>query len=76
LQAYAIRCNPYDFEQDGAEAALKRLLDGLRTGELFFYGSDLHGRYDVDDEWSLKEHAERYLGIEIDWGNFSFSCSC
>jgi len=72
LREYAKRANPYDSESD----AFERLLSGLRLGELYFYGSDLHGLYDVDDAEELKRHAEVYLGIQIDYSRFSFSCSC
>lgn len=73
LRAYAKQMNPYDASEDDA---FNRLLDGLRSGELFAYGSDLHGLYDLDYADELRFHAERYLGIKIDWGRFGFSCSC
>lgn len=72
LREYAVKMNYYD----EPEAAFQRLLDGLRTHELFANGSDLHGLYELDDADNLKKHAEKYLGISINWGNFSFSCSC
>lgn len=72
LRAYAERMNLYD--QPGA--AFERLLDGLRSQELFAHGSDLHGLYDLDDADDLKYHAERHLGIKIDWSGFTFACSC
>lgn len=59
-----------------AEAAFRKLLSNLRDGELYAYGSDLHGRYDLDDAEDLKYHAEIYLNIPIDWEQFSFYCSC
>lgn len=76
LQRYAERMNSYDLEDNGSEAAYKRLVDGLHSGELYARGTDLHGLYDLDDAEELREHAERVLGIKIDWGRFSFSCSC
>jgi len=72
LRAYAMRANCYD----EPSKAFERLIEGLQSGELFFYGSDLHGRWDLDDEDDLRFHAQRYLGVSIDFGNFSFSCSC
>lgn len=40
------------------------------------YGRDLTGVYDLEDVDELRFHAERYLGIRINWDNFTFSCSC
>lgn len=73
LKSYAIIHNPY---VDSPDEAFEKLIEGLKSRELFFDGSNLHGIYDLDDAWDLKEHAERYLGIKIDFDNFSFSCSC
>lgn len=72
LRRYALKQNSYDTPDE----AFKRLVDGLRSGELFFHGSDLHGLYGLDDADELKRHGERYLKVRIDWGRFSFSCSC
>lgn len=72
LRAYAMRMNSYD----KPEEAFNRLIEGLKTNELFAHGSDLHGRFDIDDEEVLREHAEKYLGRSIDFGKFEFSCSC
>jgi len=72
LREYAARVNSYD----EPESAFQRLIEGLKTGELLFYGSDLHGLYELDDADELRRHAEAYLGIPIQWGNFTFSCSC
>lgn len=72
LRNYATKVNSYD----APDEAFQRLIDGLKTRELFFHGSDLHGRYDLDDEEELRHHAERYLGTPIKWDAFSFSCSC
>lgn len=72
LRAYAMRMNSYDAPNE----AYSRLLDGLKSGELFSHGSDLHGFHDLDDAEDLRYHAERVLGIKIDWSRFSFSCSC
>ena len=76
LQRYAERMNPYDAEDKGRDAAYERLVNGLRSGKLFAYGTDLHSFGELDDPDELREHAERVLGIKIDWGRFSFSCSC
>lgn len=72
LMNYAVRANCYDTPAE----AFRRLIECLKSGELYFYGSDLHGLYELDDADELKRHAENYLGITINWGHFSFSCSC
>ena len=72
LRLYAKDKNCYD----DSEKAFNDLIAGLRSGELYFHGSDLHGRFDLENESELRMHAERYLGIEIDFGRFEFSCSC
>lgn len=72
LRDYAARVNTYDSPGD----AFERLIDCLKAGDLFFHGSDLHGLYELDDAEELRRHAEAYLGIRIEWGNFTFSCSC
>lgn len=72
LRHYAATSSPYEHPHE----AFETLKDGLRTGQLFFHGSDCHGLYDIENAGELKERAERYLGIEIDWEKFTFSCSC
>lgn len=73
LREYAVRMNSYDGTE---ESAYLRLIDGLKHGEIHAYGSDLHsldGLYKASD---LRKHAERVLGIRIEWENFTFTCSC
>lgn len=72
LRAYAEKLNCYDDKV----RAFERLIDGLRSGRLFAYGSDLHGLYDLNDAADLKYHAETYLGMQIDFDKVTFSCSC
>lgn len=74
LRAYATQMNCYD----EPEEAYQRLLKGLRNKEIFAHGSDLHRLYDLDDAEDLRMHAERVLGIPINFNDesFSFSCSC
>lgn len=74
LRRYAVRIKPY--EEDDRQGAFDRLCEGLRSDEVFAHGTDLHSFADLDDADELKFHAERYLGIRIDWDRFSFSCSC
>jgi len=72
LRNYAARMNSYDTP----ERAYELLCEGLRDRELFAHGSDLHGLYDLDDADELRQHAEAVLGIRINWGDYTFSCSC
>lgn len=72
LREYAKAMNP----EDSPNNAYTRLIYGLESGELFAHGSDLHGLADVTDAEELKYHAEKVLGIKIDFGNFTFRCSC
>ena len=71
LRAYAHRVSPYK----SPEKAYQRLLVDLRTGELFYDGTDLHSFSEVEEPDELRKNAE-ILGIQIDWTRFSFSCSC
>jgi hypothetical protein len=72
LRSYAEEMNSYN----GPEEAFRNMIDGLKRGELFANGTDLHGFHDVDYPEGLRRHAENYLGITIDWDDFTFSCSC
>lgn len=72
LRKYAAEMNPYD----GAQAAYKRLLAGLRAGRILAYGRDLHGLDDVRDAAELAYHAGVVLGGPINLDEFEFSCSC
>lgn len=72
LRSYASRNSPYD----GPIEAYERLIDGLLAGEIFYYGSDLHSFSELEEPDELKYHAEKVLGIKIDWSGFTFSCSC
>jgi hypothetical protein len=72
LRNYAAAHNTYD----EPEEAFQRLCEGLRSGELFFSGSDLHSFSELDQADELKRHAENFLGVKINWDDFGFSCSC
>lgn len=72
LRGYAAKMNCYD----NGEEAYQRLIEGLREGEIFSHGSDLHSFADLDEADELKLHAERVLGIQISWDHFRFVCSC
>lgn len=86
LRAYAVSMNPYDSQKwdgekyvpipGGEDKAFRLLIEGLRSGEMFAHGTDLHGFFDLSDPEELKRHAENYLGITINWSAFIFSCSC
>lgn len=72
LREYAKNVNNYDPEG----LAYERLVRSLKDGEFFTYGTDCHSFADVEKPDELAMHAERALGIKIDWSQFTFSCSC
>lgn len=72
LRVYAGKMNCYD----GPEQAYQRLLDGLQAGNLRSHGRDLSSLDDLYDADELRRHAEVVLGRRIDFGEFTFSCSC
>lgn len=73
LRCYASKMNSYDTP----DVAFDNLIKGLKSGEVFAHGTDLHGLHDLDDASELREKAELYLSRPIDdWDNFTFSCSC
>lgn len=72
LREYASKMNCYD----GVDKAFNNLIDGLKRKDLFAHGTDLHGQWELEDADDLKFHAERFLGIRINWSEFEFSCSC
>ncbi len=72
LRMYAARLNSYD----EPENAYARLCEDLREGSISAYGTDLYSVDDLNNSTELKEHAEKVLGISINWNEFSFRCSC
>ena len=72
LRVCAAEMNCYDTPDE----AFKRLIDGLKSKDLYAYGSDLHGLYELEEADDLKMHAENYLGIQINWDEYGFTCSC
>jgi len=72
LRQYAKRVNCYDTDEEG----FARLISCLESKELYFHGSDLHGLWELDDADELRRNAEVYLGHQINFGDFGFSCSC
>ncbi len=72
LRRYATKMNSYD----DPEFAYDRLLKGIRSREIYAYGTDLHGLSDLADAEELRQHAEAVLGIRINWDDYSFSCGC
>lgn len=75
LRGYAMNMNPYDAEE-GIEVAYATLMDGLRNGEMFAHGTDLHCFDELNFPDELKFHAERVLGHTIDLHSMSYRCSC
>lgn len=84
LTDYAIDNNPYESNHDGTsygrnlnrEQHYERFMEQLRSRAIYFYGSDLHGLYELPEPEELRRNAELVLGYTINWDDFRFSCSC
>lgn len=75
LRQYAKRVNNY--LADDGDKAYETLMEGIRSGELTYHGTDMHGLGDLQDADELQRHAQIVLGRPVDWGQFEyFSCSC
>ena len=72
LREYAAKMSHYD----DPETAYREMLDGLRNGELFYNGSDLHDFSEVEQPDELQHHAGIVLGRPVNIRGMSFSCSC
>lgn len=74
LRAYVRKVCPYDSDEaDGGYAAF---MDGVRRGEIFYHGDDLHGAYELVDADELFGHLSIVLGRPVGTGSFTYSCSC
>lgn len=73
LRGYALRLYPYETDP---QKAFETLIENLKEKHIQAWGHDLYGLNDLEDSGTLKEYAEEYLGIKIDWEDYSFSCSC
>lgn len=77
LRAYAMRVNPYIYEEHGEDEAYQTLMDDMSSGKLTYHGKDMHGRGDLIDGDELRHHAEIVLGRRINYDDFEyFSCTC
>ena len=76
LRDYAVNFKSYPDYCNDKEEAYQELLRDLREGHLCSVGSGMYGLSELPDSDELKRHAEIVLGITINWGNFTFSCSC
>ncbi len=75
LRQYAMRVNSH-YSGD-PEKAYDLLIEGLRTGELVYHGTDMHGRADLLDADELQYHASIVLDRQVVWSEFEyFSCTC
>lgn len=73
LRVYAKKMNCYDDEQK----AYERLIEGIKSKQIYAYGSDLHGLYELEDADELAAHATVVLGYPIKWDDdYTFTCSC
>ncbi len=75
LRAYAVRVNSH--YEDDPEYAYKILMEGIKSGELVYHGTDMHSRGDLIDADELQYHASIVLGRQVKWDEFEyFSCTC
>lgn len=73
LRNYAKEVNSYLSDDN----AYQTLLNDLRSGEITYHGTDMHGRSDLQEEENLRHHASIVLGIPINFDNFTgFYCTC
>lgn len=72
LRRYAVLHNHYD----SPDEAFDMLIRGLREGTVLYVGEDMHSFGELEDPEDLKRYASIYLGTQIDWDNFTFSCTC
>lgn len=74
LEEYVKRVCPYyeDYGGDGYSQFIER----AQRGEIYYYGTDLHGVYDLEEPDELFEHLSIVLGREVGAQHFTYSCSC
>lgn len=73
LRAYAKKHNSYDDEPTG----FNRLIEGLRESALYFHGRrSVYSISGIEDADELRENAEVYLGMRINYDDFTVRCSC
>jgi hypothetical protein len=72
LRMYAARVKPYE----EPEEAYRNLLDDINRRELYYHGTDLHSRGEVEDKAELCYHAGIVLGRPVSLDGFAFTCSC
>lgn len=72
LRDYAIRnCSYYTKDE-----AYDKFMQRVQAGEIFYYGSDLHGAYELEQPEELFNHLSIVLGKAVGAENFTYSCSC
>jgi hypothetical protein len=76
LKNYALTvARTYDAEH-GADYCYQKFMVSVRDGEIFYYGNDCHGAYEVEHAEELYANLSIVLGRAVGPDNFTFSCSC
>lgn len=73
LRAYAERLRPYD---NGNADSYREMMEDIRQGTVYAYGSDLHSLSELDDAEEFFKHLAVVRGQRIDPNDLTFSCSC
>lgn len=76
LKNYAAEHCPYDTDEGGRDSAYDRFMENVKTGTIFYHGSDLHGLGEVDQPEELFRHLSVVLGRHVGGESFNYSCSC
>jgi hypothetical protein len=74
LKDYANEVWPY--AEGNREAAYKGFMEHVDDREIFFYGTDCHGLYDVEKADELFRHLSVVLGRQVGPESFTYACSC
>lgn len=73
IRDYAHRNCPY---YDTADEAYRGFMSHVDDGMIFYYGSDLHGTYELEEADELFANLSIVLGRPVGPSDFEYSCSC
>lgn len=75
VKNYAETHCPY-YREIHKEDAYEGFMKHVNSGEIFYYGSDLHGFGELEEPDELFLHLSRILGRPVNGHSFKYSCSC
>ena len=77
IQDYVMKHCPYWAAEYGAEEAYNSFMSHITTwNEIFYYGSDLHGYFELEEPDELFQNLSIVLGRWVGPDTFTYSCSC